>query len=422
MKKLVLSLIIFLRLNSFAQDVYLAKDFVDTLTSDGYAGRGYVKDGHLKAANFIAEKFNEYGLERFDSDFKQEFQINVNTFGGACDLLIDGKLMYAGVDFLVDASCPKIEGKFNLKWLNPKIVGDAKKMGKFMSSDLSNSFLIVDKTGVTDTTQLEFLTNMVHNPFQAKGIIIVQSGKFTWTMSQQQRPYPILYIKKDRISYKDKKIEINVQAKLKKGEITQNVIGYVKGTEQPDSFLVFSAHYDHLGMMGPDAVFAGANDNASGTAMLLNLAKHYATPGNEPKYSILFIAFGAEEVGLLGSKHYVKKPYFPLNKIKLQINTDIMGTGDDGIKMVNGDIHKDIYKDFKKINDEKGYLTKVGKRGKSYNSDHAPFDEKGVKAIFIYTMGGSKAYHDIYDTAENLTLSKYNEVFKLITDFIAEFK
>lgn len=422
MKNFCVFLLSLISLASFSQDVYLARDYVDTLTSDGYAGRGYVKDGHLKAANFIANKFNEFGLERFDSDFKQEFQIDINTFGGTTDLLIDGKLMYAGVDFLIDATCPSVEGKFDLKWLNPKIVGNPKKMGKFLNSDLSNSFLIVDKTGVTDTTQLEFLDNMVHNPFQAKGIIIVQSGKFTWTMSQQQRPYPIFYIKKDRISYKNKKLELNIQTKLKKGEITQNVIGYVKGTEQPDSFLVFSAHYDHLGMMGPDAVFAGANDNASGTAMLLNLAKHYSTPANAPKYSILFIAFGAEEVGLLGSKHYVEKPYFPLEKIKLQINTDIMGTGDEGITIVNGDVHKDIKEAFRKINNEKGYLTKVRGRGKSFNSDHAPFDAKGVKSVFIYTMGGSKAYHDIYDTAQNLTLSKYNEVFKLITDFIANYK
>jgi len=422
MKSTLLAIITFYSLFAFSQDIYLARDFVDTLTSENYAGRGYVKNGHLKAANYIANKFEEYGLQRFDSDFKQEFQINVNTFGGIADVLIDKKLMFAGVDFIVDASCPSIEGKFDLKWLNPKIVGDSKKMGKFLSTDLSNSFLIVDKTGITDTTQLEFLDNMIHNPFQAKGIIMVQTNKFTWAMSQQQRPYPILFIKKSLISYKNKKIEINIQSKLKKGEITQNVLGYVKGTEKPDSFIVFSAHYDHLGMLGPDAIYTGANDNASGTALLLNLAKHYSTPGNAPRYSILFIAFGAEEVGLLGSKHYVEKPYFPLEKIKLQINTDIMGTGDEGIMMVNGRIHTNVYDAFKAINDKKGYLVKIGARGKSFNSDHAPFDEKGVKSVFIYTMGGSKAYHDIYDTAENLTLSKYNEVFKLITDFIGQYK
>lgn len=405
-----------------AQDKVFATQMVDSLTSENFAGRGYVRDGHVKAANFIARKFNEFGLKRFDTDFKQKFKISINTFGGACDLIIDKKLMFAGVDFLVDPSCPSITGKFDLVWLNPKIVGDAKKMIKFTSTDFSNSFLIVDKTGITDTTQLDFLDNMIHNPFQAKGIIIVQNKKFTWSMCQQQRPYPILYIKKDRITYKNKKIEVTIDAQLKKEEITQNVLGYIKGTEYPDSFLVLSAHYDHLGMMGPDALFEGANDNASGTALILDLARHYSLPENAPKHSILFIAFGAEEVGLIGSNYYVEKPYFPLKQIKLQINTDIMGTGDEGIMMVNGKTHPKIYEAFKKINSDKGYLTNIGARGRSYNSDHAPFDYKGVQSVFIYTKGGSTAYHDIYDTAENLTLSKYNEVFQLIKDFIAEYK
>ena len=99
-----------------------------------------------------------------------------------------------------------------------------------------------------------------------------------------------------------------------------------------------------------------------------------------------------------------------------------MGTGDDGITMVNATKNPDIYQAFKKINDKKQYLKRIKKRGQAANSDHHPFDKKGVKAIFLYTMGGSKAYHDIYDTGENLTLSKYNEVFQLITDFIAEYK
>lgn len=422
MKSILVILLSVFSLVVQAQNKILAIEFVDTLTSENHAGRGYVNNGHLKSADFIAGKFKEFGLEGFDSDYKQEFQIDVNTFGGTADVSIDKKFMYAGVDFMVEPGCPSIEGKFNLVWLNPKIVGDAKKMIKFTGTDFKNTFLIVDKTGITDTTQIHFLDDMVHNPFGAKGIIIVQSEKFTWGMSQKQSPYPILYIKKNLISYKNKKIELNIQSKLKQGEITQNVLGFVKGSEQPDSFIVFSAHYDHLGMLGPDALFAGANDNASGTAMLLDLARHYALPENKPKTSILFIAFGAEEVGLLGSKHYVNKPYFPLEKIKLQINTDIMGTGDDGIMMVNAKTHPDVYETFNNINKEKWYLTKIGARGKAANSDHYWFDQKGVKAVFLYTMGGSKAYHDIYDTADNLTLSKYNEVFKLITDFITVYK
>ena len=409
-------------INLNGQNKVFAKEIVKTLTSEDYAGRGYVNDGHNKAANFIAEKFKEFGLEGFDSDYKQEFQIDVNTFNGSSDVKIDGKLMYAGVDFIVDPSCPSVKGKYDLVWLNPKIVGNTNKMMKFSSKDFKNSFLIIDKTGITDSTQLDFLNGMIYNPFNAKGIVIVQNKKFTWGISKRQHNYPILYIKKNLISFSNKKIELNIDATLKQGEITQNVLGYVKGTEKPDSFIVFSAHYDHIGMLGEDAIFPGANDNASGTSMIIDLARHYALPENKPKTSILFIAFGAEEVGLLGSKFYVQKPYFPLEKILFQINTDIMGTGDDGITMVNATKNPDIYQAFKKINDKKQYLKRIKKRGKAANSDHHPFDKKGVKAIFLYTMGGSKAYHDIYDTGENLTLSKYNEVFQLITDFIEEYK
>ena len=409
-------------INLNGQNKVFAKEIVKTLTSEDYAGRGYVNDGHNKAANYIAEKFKELGLEGFDSDYKQEFQIDVNTFNGNSDVKIDGKLMYAGVDFIVDPSCPSVKGKYDLVWLNPKIVGNINKMMKFSSKDFKNSFLIIDKTGITDSTQLNFLNGMLYNPFKAKGIVLVQNEKFTWGISKRQHNYPILYIKKNLISFSNKKIELNIDATLKQGEITQNVLGYVKGTEKPDSFIVFSAHYDHIGMLGEDAIFPGANDNASGTSMIIDLARHYALPENKPKTSILFIAFGAEEVGLLGSKFYVQKPYFPLEKILFQINTDIMGTGDDGITMVNATKNPDIYQAFKKINDKKKYLKRIKKRGKAANSDHHPFDKKGVKAIFLYTMGGSKAYHDIYDTGENLTLSKYNEVFQLITDFIEEYK
>lgn len=418
----ILLLCSFLCINLNGQNKVFAKEIVKTLTSEDYAGRGYVKDGHNKAASFIADKFKELGLEGFDSDYKQEFQIDVNTFNGNSDVKIDGKLMYAGVDFIVDPSCPSIKGKYDLVWLNPKIVGNKNKMIKFSSEDFKNSFLIIDKTGITDSTQLDFLNGMIYNPFNAKGIVIVQNEKFTWGISKRQHNYPIISIQKNLISFSNKKIELNIDATLKQGEITQNVLGYVKGTENPDSFIVFSAHYDHIGMLGEDAIFPGANDNASGTSMIIDLARHYSRPENKPKTSILFIAFGAEEVGLLGSKFYVQKPYFPLDKILIQINTDIMGTGDDGITMVNATKNTDIYQAFKKINDKKKYLKRIKKRGQAANSDHHPFDKKGVKAIFLYTMGGSKAYHDIYDTGENLTLSKYNEVFQLITDFITEYK
>ncbi|MBA3704830.1 MAG: M28 family peptidase, partial [Bacteroidetes bacterium] len=156
---------------------------------------------------------------------------------------------------------------------------------------------------------------------------------------------------------------------------------------------------------------------ASGCAMLLNLAKFYSRPENKPKCSIAFIAFGGEEIGLIGSKHYTDHPLFPLKNIKFLLNMDIMGTGEEGITVVNGTLFKKEFEKLKQINTENNFIKDVKVRGKAANSDHYHFSENGVKAFFIYTMGGIKAYHDIYDRAETLPLNEFEDLFKMITKF-----
>jgi hypothetical protein len=96
---------------------------------------------------------------------------------------------------------------------------------------------------------------------------------------------------------------------------------------------------------------------------------------------------------------------------------DIMGTGEDGITVVNGSVFKPEFDALKKINDDNGFLKDVKIRGKAANSDHYLFAEKGVHACFIYTMGGIKAYHDIYDKSETLPLNKFEDLFSLIVHF-----
>src|ERR1043166_3939297 len=113
----------------------------------------------------------------------------------------------------------------------------------------------------------------------------------------------------------------------------KNVIGYSKGSQKPDSFIVFTAHYDHLGTIGRDAYFPGANDNASGVAMMLDFARSNARKPHP--YSMLFIAFAGEEAGLLGSYYYVQNPVIALSQISMLINLDLMGTGDEGMTVVN---------------------------------------------------------------------------------------
>jgi Zn-dependent M28 family amino/carboxypeptidase len=169
--------------------------------------------------------------------------------------------------------------------------------------------------------------------------------------------------------------------------------------------------------MGKEAWFPGANDNASGVSVLLNLAKYYAA--HPPKYSVAFIFFSGEEAGLIGSQYYSTHPLFPLSKIKFLTNLDLLGTGDDGIMVVNATVFKSQFEKLNTINTEKNYVRQIKQRGKAANSDHYWFTEKGVPSFFIYTMGGIQAYHDIYDVEKTLPLTKYLEVCELLIAFSA---
>jgi len=99
------------------------------------------------------------------------------------------------------------------------------------------------------------------------------------------------------------------------------------------------------------------------------------------------------------------------------LNMDIMGTGEDGITVVNGSVFKKEFDLLKQINSENNFIKEVKIRGKAMNSDHYYFSENGVRACFIYTMGGIKAYHDIYDKAETLPLNEFQNLFNLIIKF-----
>ena len=195
-------------------------------------------------------------------------------------------------------------------------------------------------------------------------------------------------------------------------------MGIIEGSLKKDSFIVVTAHYDHLGGMGKKTFFPGANDNASGVSMLLNLAQHFSKPENKSSYSLVFIAFAGEEAGLIGSEYYVNHPLFPLAQIKFLINLDLLGTGDDGIMVVNATEYKQPFEKLKSINDQKKYVAKIGERGKAKNSDHYYFSENGVPCFFIYTLGGVSYYHDVFDKAATLPFTDYDDVFFLLRDFV----
>jgi Zn-dependent M28 family amino/carboxypeptidase len=241
-----------------------------------------------------------------------------------------------------------------------------------------------------------------------------------WHVSNAFRvnAYCNLIIRSDKIDEDSEHISINVSSTFIEDYSTNNVAGYVSGSLVPDSFIVFTAHYDHLGRMGKETCFYGANDNASGTVMMMDLARHFSSPGNKADYSIAFIALSGEEAGLKGSLYYADNPLFPLERIRMLINLDMVGTGSDGITIVNGKEFEKEFNLFRKINDDHRYLEEVKARGESCNSDHCPFYEKGVPSVFIYTRGDEfMEYHNVDDRPEELPLTEYEDLFKLLVGF-----
>src|SRR5690606_37015931 len=140
---------------------------------------------------------------------------------------------------------------------------------------------------------------------------------------------------------------------------TKNIVGQIEG-ENKDSLILITAHFDHLGKVG-NSLFPGASDNASGTAFLLELAKHFSK--NPPKYSLVFIGFAGEEAGLVGSQYFVENPLVDLSKIKFLLNFDIMGAGEDGIQIVNSSVFTKEYDLLNRINSDKNYIKQIKKRG-----------------------------------------------------------
>jgi Zn-dependent M28 family amino/carboxypeptidase len=196
---------------------------------------------------------------------------------------------------------------------------------------------------------------------------------------------------------------------------SRNVIAYLPAKKKSKKTIVYTAHYDHLGRMGTNTYFPGANDNASGTAMLLSMAAYFKK--NPVDYNVLFIAFAGEEAGLVGSKHFVENPTFKLKKMSFLLNLDIMGSGEEGVTVVNATLYEKQFALLQEINKEKQLLTQVKLRGPAANSDHYWFTQFNVPAFFIYTMGPNKHYHDIFDTYEELSFVEYQDITTMLVEF-----
>ncbi len=395
--------------SSVAQDVEYAKTCLNKLASKSFHGRGYVKKGDLKAAKFIAKEFKKQKLKSFGDDYFQEYGFPINTFPGKIKIEIDGEKLIPGIDYVISCSNSSVDGEFKLHYLPEEINTDSLFADYYSQHEFKSDELLVVKGNLR-----QFYGKFLAGP---AGVILLSDKKQWWHVSNGFITNESIWIKASASAFENKpaSIKIKFNNKFYEDYPTQNVAGLIKGSKYPDKYFVFTAHYDHLGMMGNKTYFPGANDNGSGTSMLLDLARYFSLPENQSEYSIIFIAFSGEESGLHGSAYFAENPLFPLENIKLLVNLDMVGSGSNGITVVNSTIYKDLLQKMRNINDEYSYLKQIKQRGESCNSDHCPFYQKGVKAVFIYTMGKElKEYHTVDDTADNFPFTAYDGLFKLL--------
>ncbi|WP_223652596.1 M28 family peptidase [Hymenobacter psoromatis] len=211
---------------------------------------------------------------------------------------------------------------------------------------------------------------------------------------------------------------------------TENVLGFLPGTDLKEEILVVSAHYDHLGIIGGE-VYNGADDDGSGTVGMLSIAQAFAKAsrsGHAPRRSILFLANTGEEKGLLGSEYYTDHPVFPLASTVTDLNIDMIGRTDaahagqpDYVYVIGSDkLSSQLHAALLEANRTHGNLAldfrfndPADPNRFYYRSDHYNFAKKGIPVAFFFN-GVHPDYHQASDEISKIEFDKLEARARLV--------
>ena len=202
-----------------------------------------------------------------------------------------------------------------------------------------------------------------------------------------------------------------------------NTIGILEGSDPAlrDEYLVFSAHMDHIGVTpGPrDSINNGADDNASGTAGVIELAEAFSRPGAQPRRSLIFLTVSGEEKGLWGSRYFSEHPTVPLGQIVANINLDMLGRNWADTIVAIGKEHSDLGATLERVNAAHPELRMIAIDDRwpeerfYFRSDHYNFARKGVPALFFFN-GVHEDYHRVTDSPDKINSEKESRILKLL--------
>lgn len=441
------------------------------LASDSLKGRfpGTPEDEIL--LQFIADEFKKAGLKSPLQGSIQNFEIPGSVRPDEDNSLRSGEtLLLQNTDFLpagwsADAD---IEAELVFCGFGMQVVNDTMNWDEFKDIDVKGKWLMLLR-GEPHNKEVFLQQGRDRDKVMkaidkgAAGVILVSGREYDQSdrldIGGNREPavkVPVIQIKREKASQllangiqieeieksiiKNGPVEatlgINpVQAKIRmyRNHLkTGNVIGVLPGSDPAfaGEWVIVGAHHDHLGMGGagsssrmPDttAVHHGADDNASGVAVMIDLAARIYQSGFKPARSVLFISFGAEEQGLLGSGFFAQNPFINLGDVNLMINLDMVGRmGTDSILQVGG---TGTAPEFKEIlaGFNKNYLFRMSLSEAGYGpSDHAVFYAKDIPVLFFST-GAHSDYHTPHDRPDLLNYNGMERISSFLFDLMREF-
>ena len=417
MKKLFIILLACFALQLNAQDLVHYKKIVKELSSSKYQGRGYAKDGANKAGNYLQKEFEKAGV---DEVICQPFTIDINTFCGKMKLWADGKKLIPGVDYSMREYSPGVYGEFPVYHVDTANFDPEKMYADLAKPEYANC-LVACEFWFSYRHGKDFARLQKAGECTNAGLIQIWTSpiKFYKAYGHRVVEKPIIWMTPEAVEGIHS-VRTKIDNKFLKDYELFNVIAKVEG-QKHDSCFVFTAHYDHLGNLGKKVYYAGANDNASGTAAIVTLAEYYAQ--NRPEYDMYFIAFSGEDANLRGSEFFAKNPIVPLEQIKYLFNIDMIGDNNPIQYCEVSDEGMRGFTVFEQINKEQHYFEALNRGDLAANSDHYPFATRHVPCIFLENQEGDafQYYHTIFDTYETVRFESYEPVFKLIRDFVERY-
>lgn len=437
------------------------------LASDNLKGRYPGTTGDSLTLHYIAEEFKNAGLNSFDQDYLQRFDFLSGIVPSEKNLLIfwgnrfeqekdfypmsfsaggsfEAPIVFCGYGFdfktdeILHDDYSTVDPEGNWAMI---LRGEPAEHNDYIerSGDRYKALLAQDKgaKGVllvsgTEFSTSDFLDTSIKREPEID-IPVIQLTRETANTILKSSGHTIEELEKQ--SKKENLTGISISRKLvaelkleKVYTSTGNVIGYVAGDDKKNgNWIVVGAHHDHLGMGGtgnssraPDtiAVHNGADDNASGVAAILELAEFFSSRENRPSENIIFVTFGAEEKGILGSRHFVENPPIELNKISLMINIDMLGRmrRDSGLQVGGVGTFNDSKEIIKDIN--QNYGLKLSYSDAGYGpSDHASFYASDIPVLFFST-GAHSDYHTPFDDPDSLNYEGLALGTRFISDVI----